>query len=152
MIKLPEKIRTIDNSEPHESWGGWKKFLKKDCEIRDTHEGVIFFGSVNCNYIVFPDGLLIQNCGFHGNVLMNHIKEEGVKAVEESIIQDHKKISDLLNLIKITSPAARKPPNLFVGSMSVGRSSTTIALFPRARSSFAWAFITSLLWPYSPVN
>jgi len=70
------RIKTFDGNKPHKSWGGWRKFLNS-CEVRDQHDGVIFYGSVNCNYILFPCGTLIQNYGFNGKVTMSKVREKG---------------------------------------------------------------------------
>jgi hypothetical protein len=80
------KLCAIDGSEPHPSYGGWANFLANHCEVRDTltvaGEGdVIHYGSVNCNYIVLPNGLIIQNYGYQGRILMIEIQEKGYKRI-----------------------------------------------------------------------
>ena len=97
--KLPKNIHSINNDQPHESWGGWKNFLKS-CEVRDKYRGVTFFGKTNCNYIVFSDGLLVPNFGFHGKALMNWIREKGVAKVKKKLIEDNEKIQNLIKELK----------------------------------------------------
>lgn len=60
----------------------WHDFLREQTELRDKYHDVQFFGAVNCNYIVFSSGLLVRNYGFHGQALMDEIREKGVTAVE----------------------------------------------------------------------
>lgn len=74
-------IRSLSGSEPHPSHGGWENFLTNECEVRDQHDGVTFYGSSNCNYIVFPGGELVANYGYHGKKLMNDVRAEGAAAV-----------------------------------------------------------------------
>jgi len=89
------KIKALGGGEPHESWGGWEGFLKS-CEVRDKHRGVIFYGKTNCNYIVFPDGTLLQNYGYHGKCLMNRIREEGAKAVKAEMAKERQEFDEIL--------------------------------------------------------
>lgn len=70
-------IAALDGSEPHSDWGGWKGFIDRCCELRDEVDGVRYFGSVNCNYIVFPTGELLQNFGYHQWAIMNRAREYG---------------------------------------------------------------------------
>ena len=77
VIELPKNIQDANGEEPHSDYGGWANFLREQCEVRDEHDGVRFFGAVNCNYILFPDGYLVRNYGYHGEALMNRIREEG---------------------------------------------------------------------------
>ena len=84
------KIRTLDGAVPHPSRGSWRQFLAT-CEIRDRHEGVIFYNAVNCNYILWPNGVLITNYGYHGRALMNRIREEGPDAVLKDIREGRQK-------------------------------------------------------------
>jgi len=81
----------------HESWGGWKNFLLNHCEKRDEVKKVIFYGSVNCNYILFPCGFFVENYGYHGKALMNKIRKEGKKSVKSEIQENRNKIDKLLN-------------------------------------------------------
>lgn len=46
---------------------------------------MLYFGVTNCNYIVFPSGLLVQNFGYHGQALMDDIRKIGVAAAEHRI-------------------------------------------------------------------
>ena len=95
-MKFPKTIRALNKTHPHESWRGWKNFLKS-CEVRDQFRGVILFGETNCNYILLPDGLLIQNYGFHGKALMNRFRKEGIRRVENSILKDYKEMEELIS-------------------------------------------------------
>ena len=56
----------------------WEEFIDT-CELLEIFDGVGHYKNVNCNYIVFPDGLLIENYGFHGDVLMDKIRQMGVE-------------------------------------------------------------------------
>ena len=99
-MKWPNKsLHTSDGNKPHPSWGGWRNFLKS-CEIRDKYRGVIYFGKTNCNYIMFTDGLIIENYGYHGHALMSQIREEGVTKVKSNILKIKKEIQDIMNKLK----------------------------------------------------
>lgn len=74
------RIRSLSGGKPHPSRGGWKKYLAS-IELRDEARGVKYYGAVNCNYILFPCGLLIENYGYHGCVMMAHIRKRGRVAV-----------------------------------------------------------------------
>ena len=78
------RIRAINGTAPHPSYGGWKRFLST-CEVRDTEQGVVYYGKSNCNYILLPNGWLIQNYGYHGRVLMESIRKDGVEQVMKRI-------------------------------------------------------------------
>ena len=95
-------IKTLNGSEPHESWGGWRNFLDS-CELRDMVtegdgivKGVIYYGKVNCNYILFDDGTLIENYGYHGTSLMKKIREEGMDVVLKKIKDCHNEIQKVI--------------------------------------------------------
>lgn len=77
---MTTEIHNISGTVPHESQGTWRQFLDS-CEVRDTHEGTTFYGSVNCNYILLPNNIVLENFGFNGRNLMNKIREEGWEAV-----------------------------------------------------------------------
>lgn len=82
-LVLPETIDAVD--QPHPDFGGWQNFIRNHTELRDEHDGVRFFGATNCNYILFPSGLLIQNFGFNGRALMNAVREKGINTVETEL-------------------------------------------------------------------
>jgi hypothetical protein len=83
------RVFSLSGSEPHPSWGGWAGFLSKRCELRGSSRGVKWYGVTNCNYIVFPDGMLVANYGYHGEALMARIKDEGVKKVKDELVKLH---------------------------------------------------------------
>lgn len=85
------KIKSLSGDMPHPDYKGWRKFLET-CEIRDEHEGVTYYGTVNCNYILFPDGTLIQNYGYHGRALMYEIRKNGVAATFAKIQEQHREV------------------------------------------------------------
>lgn len=89
-------IRTLDHSQPHSDYGGWLGFLKT-CETRRWEYGVIYYGYTNCNYILFPDGTLIENYAFHGDALMRQIAEEGQDVVLANIKRAHQELIDATN-------------------------------------------------------
>lgn len=80
MLKFPKNLRTLDNKQPHPSWEGWAGFLNS-CENRGEADGVVFYGKSNCNYLLFPNGIIIQNFGFWGNSLLEEIRNKGRKTV-----------------------------------------------------------------------
>ena len=94
------ELRTLGGNEPHPSKGGWQNFLDTECEVRDKVDGVVFHGVVNCNYIVFPDGLLIQNYGYHGAALMNRVRKEGWKPIVEQFEKFHQETREMLDDLK----------------------------------------------------
>lgn len=90
------EIKTLDGSQPHESYNGWRAFLENYCEVRDTYEGVTYYGTVNCNYILFPDGTLVQNFAFHGPALMKEIRTNGVEQTLSRILKFHAAVKQSL--------------------------------------------------------
>jgi hypothetical protein len=94
--ELPEAVTAIDGSEPHPHHKGWKNFIRNCCELRDTFEGVQFFGVTNCNYIVFPCGTLVQNYGYHGRAIMNDIREKGKDPVIHTVRTIHSEVKEAL--------------------------------------------------------
>ena len=99
---LPDKVISIQGDEPHPDNKGWKNFIRKDCELRDEHDGVQFFGSSNCNYIVFPCGALVQNFGYHGKDLMNQIRENDKESILIKIQGIHAEIKAVLEKYQLT--------------------------------------------------
>ena len=99
-MNLPRDIRTLDGREPHEDYGGWRRFLTERCEVRDEHEGVVYFGVTNCNYVVFPDGMLVENYGYHGEALMDRVRDEGVEAVQAAIRADRAEVEAALRKLR----------------------------------------------------
>ena len=93
------RIKAIGGDEPHESWGGWRGFLKS-CEVRDNHDGVVFYGKTNCNYIVFPDGTLLQNYGYHGWGLMNEVREKGAATVLAGLRKERAEMDALIAKVR----------------------------------------------------
>lgn len=102
-INPTKPIHALNGSNPHPTRGSWKEFLAT-CEVRDTFKGVTFFGSANCNYIVFKDGTLVQNFGYHGKALMNRLREEGIGNVKRQIIKDHEEIQQTIERLKNFDP------------------------------------------------
>ena len=103
-MKLPKNIKDANGKEPHSDYGGWANFLRKQCEVRDEHDGVRFFGAVNCNYILFPDGYLVRNYGYHGKALMSRIREEGCDVVRKAIMADLAEIQKTLERLRVLLP------------------------------------------------
>lgn len=105
-MKLPHerklKLRTLNGNEPHPDWGGWGPFLAA-CEVRDrSDDGVVFYGHTNCNYIVWPNGIVVCNYGYHGRALMNEIKDEGKNAVLAKIRAAYREFKALLSKLGTT--------------------------------------------------
>ena len=92
-------IRTLTQDQPRGSYGGWLGFLKT-CEVRRWEYGVIYFGLSNCNYILFPDGTLIKNFGFHGDTLMKAVAENGWEPVLKQIKDCHRKMEAAIAVLK----------------------------------------------------
>jgi len=71
-------VKQFGNEKPlHPCYGGWDQFFAERCELRDVSDGVLYYGSVNCNYVLFPDGTLVQSFGDHGWSLMSIVREQG---------------------------------------------------------------------------
>ena len=92
-------MKTLSGSEPHSSWGGWQGFLYS-CEVRDTistSEGsVVYYGKTNCNYILMPNGYIVQNFGFNGSALMARIRKKGWVKVWKQIESAYNELKELL--------------------------------------------------------
>ena len=96
--QLPEVIEAID--QPHPEYGGWHRFLTEYTDLRDEHEGVLYFGVSNCNYIIFPSGLLVQNFGFNGKALMADVREKGAEHMEKVIRDQREGINRVMDAIR----------------------------------------------------
>jgi len=90
-----KEIKPLNDSELHPDWISWENFLNQ-CEIRDTYEGIIYYGMTNCNYILFPTGDLIQSYGYHGYGLMSRIREEGSEKILNKIKYDRAEIKKIM--------------------------------------------------------
>lgn len=77
-------LHALGGVEPHPSWGGWAAFLVT-CELRAVADGVLYYGKTNCNYLIFPDGLIVRNYGYAGEALMNAVRSEGWRAVHTRV-------------------------------------------------------------------
>lgn len=91
-------IHYIDGvSLPHPDYGTWENFLAT-IEKRGECRGVIYYGISNCNYIVFPDGTLVENFGYNGVSLMHKVEEFGPDLVLKQI---HEHRAEFLNLLAL---------------------------------------------------
>lgn len=92
-------IQSLSGDLPHPDYGGWEGFLRT-CEVRGRHAApdgeVVYYGKTNCNYIVFPEGTLIQNYAFHGEALMTKVRAWGWKAVLRQICAERAVVEVLL--------------------------------------------------------
>jgi hypothetical protein len=88
-------IKPLSNREPHPDWGGWQGFLAS-CEIRDRVGETTYYGKTNCNYILFPDGTLLENYGYHGREVMERVRKLGWKRTLRSIQTAVAKINAIL--------------------------------------------------------
>jgi len=95
-MKLPYNLRTLDGSKPHKSWRGWRGFITKNCELRDSHEETFYYGVTNCNYIILPNGVILSNYGYKGRVLMERIREDGWEVVLEKAKAIRREIESVL--------------------------------------------------------
>lgn len=82
-------LTSLSGKSPHPSQGGWINVLKK-LEVRDVQDNVIYFGTSNCNYLVFPTGEIVENFGFNGKKVMRKIQEEGWLNVLKAIKLQYK--------------------------------------------------------------
>lgn len=101
------RIKSVSGDQPHSSWKGWRNFLKT-CEVRDTYtnkakETTTYYGKTNCNYIVFPNGMMVQNYAFHGQNLIDKIKKLGWKRVLTNIERDTATFKALIAWLKLDS-------------------------------------------------
>ena len=71
------KIRHIYGKMPRA--GTWEDYLAQ-AELREECNGVRLYGITNCNYLVFPSGLLLTNFGWQGAACIRRIKEHGIDA------------------------------------------------------------------------
>ncbi len=96
-------LKTLNNSQPHSSWGGWDKFLAT-CEVRaaiSTPDGdVIYYGKTNCNYIVMPNGYIVENYAFHGHNFMWRIREAGWRKVWDKVRAAHAELNELIGSLR----------------------------------------------------
>lgn len=63
---LPHVSSLVSAAIP-EPWAFW---LPENCEVRGEGSGVIWYGNMNCNYLVFHQRI-IANCGYHGDAVFN---------------------------------------------------------------------------------
>ena len=75
------EIKAIDETEPHSSWDGWWDFLDS-CEILDSHDGVVHYAKQNCNFILFPSGLLVKNFSVAGLRFMENVRLYGAEMMQ----------------------------------------------------------------------
>lgn len=129
---LPERLAAVE--EPNPSYGGWHKFLREHTELREQVAGVLRFGVVNCNYIVFPSGFLVQNYGFNGPVLMADIREKGVAAVEEELRKQRQRTADLI--AELRSRDVKMLPGSNIGEFDYGPFSGTCVRKDRTPAKF----------------
>jgi hypothetical protein len=90
------RIKSLTGSKPHPSWKGWRNFLAT-CEVRDKVGETVLYGKTNCNFILFPDGTLLENYGYNGKVVMNRIRKIGWKRVLRVFRKSHAIVQDLLS-------------------------------------------------------
>lgn len=93
-------VHARGGSEPHPDYGGWARFLGEHCDLRRVEDGVRYFGSSNCNYILFPDGMLVENFGYHGDGLMNRVRENGAAAEGKRIKQDQEELDAIMKRVR----------------------------------------------------
>lgn len=96
-MELNCKDMCVSGTQPHPEYHGWKNYLLEYCELRDERDGVKYFGSSNCNYLVFPTGDIVCNYGYHGRLLMNRVDSLGWKIVLNDILEQIRITKELLS-------------------------------------------------------
>ena len=88
----PFLIRALNGSVPHESYGSWENYFALGrCEIKEQVDGVTYYNHVNCNYILFPNNVVVQNFGGAGEHVMANVREQGWRSVFMSLENGAKK-------------------------------------------------------------
>lgn len=113
---LPEQIEAWE--EPNPSYGGWPKFLREHTELRDQEDGVLYFGMGNCNYLVFPSGLLVPSYGNNGKSLMDDIRRDGAARVETSIRLAFDTMQETIAALRL--PDVKLDPESPIGEFDYG--------------------------------
>ena len=90
---MPTEITALSGDQPHADYGGWANFLADRCEITDQCDGVTLYTVCNQNFIVFPDGTLIQNFAYHGHALMAEVHAYGAAHTLATILDDHYRLA-----------------------------------------------------------
>ena len=93
---LPTTIIPLTGEEPHPDYGGWYRFITEHCDLRGEMDGVQYYGSANCNYLIWPCGSLVQNFGYHGEALLNRVADEGATPVLASVKAGYAELKRLL--------------------------------------------------------
>jgi hypothetical protein len=73
------EVYALDDTLPHADKGGWKGFLET-CDMEEHQEVIHFYGH-GWNYLLFPNGAILTNCGHWGEVMANRIEAEGWREV-----------------------------------------------------------------------
>ena len=95
-------LKSMSGSEPHKDWGGWHNFLKTcdlvECYVESVAKKaqIYFYRKTNCNYVVLPNGKIIENYGYHGKALISRIKRLGWEKVYQENLRFYEEVSKLL--------------------------------------------------------
>lgn len=96
------QLRALNDSKPSDSFNGWADFLSRECEIRDilfAHPNdVIFFGTGDRNYFLFPSGEIFE-CN-NGEKLMSMIRKLGT----ESALQEIREVNGYDDASEVLQP------------------------------------------------
>lgn len=93
-------ITSISGDTPNSDYGTWENFISQVCEVRGKCLGATFYGSVNCNYIVLRNQVLVQNFGYHGKALFERIKRVGWKKVYQESLDVQTEIQQLIQRLE----------------------------------------------------
>jgi hypothetical protein len=75
----------------------WPVWLKENCEVRGSAPGVTFWGTSNCNYIVFK-GFVFCNYGYHGRVLFRALRSYRTRSEKlRELDRLHKEVKAILD-------------------------------------------------------
>jgi fatty acid/phospholipid biosynthesis enzyme len=85
----------------HEDWkGDWAAYLRT-CEVRGRAPGVVYYGNVNCNYILFlKQKVVVRNYGFHGDALLKQAQKNGAAAVFKRLREAQAKSAATMSMLR----------------------------------------------------
>ncbi len=97
-----ETIKDLGGNQPPEGYTNWNEYLEKQPKATQTSicGNVIWYTmNVNCHYIVFPDGSMIQRVGNPAHGIMQRISKVGWEDVLEDLKGLHETITREVNRV-----------------------------------------------------